>query len=203
MQVSAEIRWFWRDAPPAGLEDWFRDAHTHGCPTSDEETRTDVYLRDPGQTELGVKRRGGASGTEVKALVSVIRDGVDAPPFVGPVETWTKISTRALEFPSSVTMRKVRWTRTFDTRGAVPVEVPPGRGEARPSAGCNVELTRVTVGGDVWWTLGFEAFGPLRTVEESLRATAALLAARHPPSLGDGLRASYPAWLGEQTPDVS
>jgi hypothetical protein len=58
MQVSAEIRWFWRDAPPAGLEDWFRDAGVHGCPADDEETRTDVYLREPGQVELGLKRRG-------------------------------------------------------------------------------------------------------------------------------------------------
>ncbi len=200
MQVSAEIRWFWRDDPPAGLENWFRDAHTHGCPAGDEETRTDVYLHDPGQTELGVKRRGGASGMEVKALVSVIRDGVDAPPFVGPVETWTKIGTRALEFPSSLTLRKVRWTRTFDTGGAAPAEVPPGRGRAMPSVGCSVELTRVTVDDDVWWTLGFESFGPLRTAESRLRATASLLAARRPPSLGDGLRASYPAWLAQLNP---
>jgi hypothetical protein len=66
--------------------------------------------------------------------------------------------------------------------------------------GCNVELARVTVGGEVWWTLGFEAFGPPRTLQASLRATAGLLAARRPPPLGDGLRASYPAWLAQLNP---
>lgn len=193
MQVSAEIRWFWCDAPPAGFDDWFRDAGVHGCPTSDEEARTDVYLREPGQTELGLKRRGGKDGVEVKALVSVIRDGVSAAPFTGPVETWTKVTARGVDFASTVTTHKVRWSRTFDTGAAAAVEVSPGR--AQPSVGCGVELTQVTVDGDVWWTLGFESFGAPGTLEESVRATAALLSTRRPPSLGDGLRASYPAWL--------
>lgn len=198
MQVSAEIRWFWRGDPPAGLEAWFRDPDAHGCPPFGEETRTDVYLREPGQTELGIKRRGGKAEIEVKALVSVIRDGVAAPPFAGPAETWTKVGTQGLDFAVSVTTHKVRWLRKFDTGGADPVEVRPGDG--LPPVGCNAELTRVTVDGDVWWTLGFESFGPLRTLVDSLRATAALFAARHPPRLGDGLQASYPAWLAQLHP---
>lgn len=195
MQVSAEIRWFWRDDPPAGLDEWFRDAGVHGCPVGDPETRIDVYLRDPGQTELGIKRRGANPGVEVKALVSVVRDGVAARPFEGPVETWTKVSTEALDFTPSVTTQKVRWMRTFDTGAAVPVEV-----RSSPRVGCAVELTCVTVGDDVWWTLGFEAFGAAGTLENSLRAAAALLAARRPPALGDGLRASYPSWLAQLHP---
>ncbi|HEX6040529.1 hypothetical protein [Longimicrobium sp.] len=198
MRVSAEVRWFWRDEPPGGLEAWFRDADAHGCPAGDEEARADVYLRDPGQTELGIKRRGGNEEVEVKALVSVIRDGVAAPPFVGPAETWTKVRARGLDFAASVTTHKARRLRTFETGGAEPVEMRPG--SPAPPVGCNVELTRVTVNGDVWWTLGFESFGPPRTLTDSLRATTALLATRRPPRLGDGLQASYPAWLAQLGP---
>ncbi len=65
-----------------------------------------------------------------------------------------------------------------------------------PARGCNVELTRVSVGTEVWWTLGFEAFGKLETIESDPRAVAQELARRNPPALGDAIRASYPLWLG-------
>ena len=70
----------------------------------------------------------------------------------------------------------------------------------RASASCNVELTRIEIpaNGQTWWTLGFESFGTITTVAEDLRSTAETLAARHPPGLGDGLLASYPAWLEER-----
>lgn len=195
MQVSAEIRWFWRNNPPAGFETWFRREDAHGCPSSDEEARTDVYFRDAEQTELGIKRRGASAGVEIKSLVSTVYDGVAAAPFKGPVEIWTKVKTKPLDFAASVALWKTRWLRTFDTSSTAPTEVPPGR--PGPSVGCNLELTRVTVDGDTWWTIGFEAFGPLATVHESLRATANVLAARRPPVLTDGLYASYPAWLAQ------
>lgn len=210
MQVSAEIRWFWRERPPAGLEDWFRDAGVHGCAPSGEELRADVYLRDPGQVELGVKRRGGKAGVEVKARVSVLEEDLAAGPFKGPVEIWTKVSTPALDVHPFVATAKQRWLRKFDTGGASPVEIPLGPNakpldpdRPLPRDGCNVELTRLSVDDSVWWTLGLEAFGGLGRVEDSLRATATLLAARRPPPLEGGQCASYPAWLGDRTPAPS
>jgi hypothetical protein len=208
MQLSAEIRWFWRHIPPAGLEEWFHSADMHGCAAGGGERRTDEYLRDPGQGELGVKRRGKKPGVEVKGLVAAVPDGLTTAPFCGPIEIWNKLSTHVLTFQDSVSTEKQRWLRKFDTSGAAPEEIHLGEDEQPkdpdqplPALGCNVEFTRVTCGEEVWWTLGFESFGPLQTVEESLRVVATLLATRRPPDPGsDALRASYPVWLAEVAP---
>jgi hypothetical protein len=47
-----------------------------------------------------------------------------------------------------------------------------GRKPPLPAIGCDVELTRVTIVRETWWTFGFESFGPLDTVENSLRMAA-------------------------------
>jgi hypothetical protein len=203
VKASAEIRWFWAALPPAGLEAWFRNADAHGCAAGGGVQRTDRYLKDGTQHELGVKLRGGGKGVEVKGLVVEEFGRIALGPFAGPLQLWGKWSSTALSVPSDATVAtdKRRWQRAFDTgRGAK--EIPLARG-ARPfgahefpQRGCNVELTSVTLpGGSVWWTLGFEAFGPLDSLERSVRATAKLLAARRPPPLAHGTRASYPAWL--------
>jgi len=206
MQVSAEIRWFWRGAPPPGLEDWFRKADRHDCAAGGGSARVDEYLCDVNQGELGLKRRGGKKGVEVKGLVAVTWGGLAAAPFVGPIELWTKWSSEPLELNahSTVATEKRRWLRKFDTAGPSPQEIPLTAEEAPidqrplPTLGCNVELTQVTLPNrDIWWTFGFEAFGTLRTVENDLRAAATVLAARRPPGLGEGLLASYPTWLRE------
>ena len=206
MQVSAEIRWFWRHTPPPGLEDWFCKADAHGCPAGGGRTRVDEYVRDIRQVELGLKRRDGHKGVEVKGLVAVTWGGGAGGPFAGPIELWTKWMSEPLELHShsTVPIEKQRWLRKFDTTVRVPQEraldneEKPHDKRSLPALGCNVELTRVRLpNGDVWWTLGFEAFGTLRTVENDLQAVATVLAARQPPALGEGLQASYPAWLSE------
>jgi hypothetical protein len=163
-------------------------------------------VRDAHQVELGCKRRGGLSGVEVKGLVAVTWSGVAVEPFVGPIELWTKWTSAALELSTTatITIEKQRWLRTFDTSMPVPKEVPldaeeqPLDKRPLPTLGGHVELTRVRLPqGDMWWTLGFEAFGTLRTVENNLHAVATTLAARRPPPLGEGLRLSYPAWLSQ------
>ena len=100
---------------------------------------------------------------------------------------------------------KRRWLRKFDTTSPSPVEIPLNDKElpvdARqplPARGCNVELTEVTLtGGDIWWTLGFEAFGGVGTVAEDLHKVATPLAGEGRPDLSGGLMASYPTWLKE------
>jgi hypothetical protein len=211
MQVSAEIRWFWHDASPPGIEDWFCKADAHYCSAGGGGTRVDEYLRDASQVELGLKRRGGKKGVEVKGLVAVTWSGLAVGPFAGPVEVWTKWTSEPLELNSTSTVNttKRRWLRKFDTIVPLPQEIPldteekPLDNRPLPALGCNVELTQVSLlNGDVWWTLGFEAFGTIRTVENDLRAVATILAARRPPGLGDGLLASYPAWLKEHVKET-
>jgi hypothetical protein len=205
MQVSAEIRWFWKDTIPSGLKDWFCDKQNDSYVAGGGvKIRADQYLRDTRQNEMGIKLRGGKSGVEVKGLVSVISDQLAVGPFHGNIEVWTKWTTESLELPASslVTTEKRRWLRKFDTSSADPSEIPLGEDEQPlhqqpvPAMGCNVELTQVTLGSaNVWWTLGFESFGTIQTIEKSLRSTASILAARRPPDFISGFAASYPAWL--------
>ncbi|MBN1612996.1 MAG: hypothetical protein JW950_00885 [Deltaproteobacteria bacterium] len=204
MLISAEIRWFWHKRPAPGIDDWFLRSDVHPCAAGGGMTRVDRYLRNPCQGELGIKRRGGVPGIEVKGLVKVTWGGLTADPFSGPVELWAKwtVESLELEMDALIAVEKRRWLRKFDTTDPLPREVPmdeegmPPAGRPLPVAGCNVELTRVGLSnGDIWWTLGFEAFGTIMTAERDLRTTAKALADRRPPSLAGGLLASYPGWL--------
>jgi hypothetical protein len=68
---------------------------------------------------------------------------------------------------------------------------------AVPERGCLLELVATQVGDSrtSWWTLAFESFGPLDTVQESLRRAAVHVSQPAPPSLEGGLQLSYPEWL--------
>lgn len=205
MHVSAEIRLFWHEEPPRGFKEWLLGTGPHGTAVGGGNTRVDEYLSDPEQSELGLKVRGDKTGVEVKGLIAVIRDDLRVSPFRGPIELWAKWTSEVLQFNSvpTVSTEKQRWLRMFDTSMITPVELPldsdeqPLRGQLLPVRGCHVELAKVRLlpTEDIWWTYGFEAFGTLETVENSLRAVAKVLAARHEPALGHPLVASYPAWL--------
>jgi hypothetical protein len=62
------------------------------------------------------------------------------------------------------------------------------------AVGCNVELTRVAFGPEpnVWWTLGFEAFGDLSSAPPALKS---VVDAIRPPAPVGGIELSYPAWI--------
>ena len=65
---------------------------------------------------------------------------------------------------------------------------------------CEVELTEIRMGGQDWWTLGFEATGPADLLRSELEATAALVFAQAPPGgveLGPDESRSYAQWLGQ------
>lgn len=201
MQVSAEIRWFWRAKCPDAIETWFRSGSTQPGGGS---AREDEYLHEPTQLEFGLKRRGKNIGVEAKGLVAVLPQPSNAVPFFGLIEIWCKwqLLTVALRGLPTVPTRKIRWLRKFNTSGEEPSEIPLGEDEAPvdgrvlPGLGCNVELTRVELCGEqVWWTLGFEAFGELSSVERSLRNTLSIMATRQPPPLGTGELLNYPTWL--------
>jgi hypothetical protein len=206
MQISAEARWFWANNPPKDLTDWFRNGSETYCSAGGGKKRTDVYLNDSSQVELGIKRRGQKPGVEVKGLMAITWGGLAVDPFVGSIELWVKWSSNLLELKTdwTVDVDKQRWLRKFDTTGRCPQEVrlnsdeDPLDDNPLPALGCNVELTKVSVSGAIWWTLGFEAFGTLATVENDLRAVATVLAARKPlPEFERGLMESYPTWLSK------
>jgi hypothetical protein len=207
MQLSAEIRWFWKDAPPDGLQPWFPAEEHHPCPAGGGLPRVDRYLSDPVQAELAIKRRGASSAYEAKGLVSVGAAPLQSGTFAGRIEIWCKWSSESLRLDDSllISIEKTRWLRKFDT-AADPVEIPLNekeqpiderrRGAGLPQSGCHVELTHVRTGqGTVWWTFGLEAFGTLQTVDKDLRAVAGEMNARRLRPLARGLELSYPAWL--------
>lgn len=206
MEVSAEIRWFWKAGPPPGLQAWFVSEARHPCaPGGGQKRRTDRYRRDAEQEELGIKLRGSAPGCEVKGLVAVLAP-LSRAPFVGPGQVWTKWSTEALRFEPDelVATTKLRWIRKLDTKGSAPREVALGPDEGplkkgdEPETGCQVELTRILFAEQEWWSFSFESFGTLATVERDLHAGAAAMAERQPPALTGGTLASYPAWLKDR-----
>jgi hypothetical protein len=210
MQVSAEARWFWREAPPDGLERWFVDrpiAAGGGTP------RIDEYLLDARQQELGIKTRGdaggrpGAGGIEVKGLVE-IRAPLP-PPFPARVQIWTKWTSFALPIDGvpRVTIRKTRRLRKFDTGGPAVRELALDAGEglidrsaALPARGCHMELVALEAGDGRarWSTFGFEAFGPLDTIADSLARTIEHVQPVDAAVLAGGLELSYPSWLATE-----
>jgi hypothetical protein len=202
MMVSAELRWFWKNAPPPGLESWFR---LGPFPPGGGMLRRDEYLFDPSQTELGIKKRGGGSGVELKGLVSV---GTTVPkPFAGRIQLWSKwtSTTLSIENHPRIVVAKTRWVRKFDTAGDDARELELGANEqlrdrwtSPPERGCLLELVAIQVGdgGTPWWALAFESFGPLDSLQESLQCTAIRVAEPAPPALETARQLSYPEWLG-------
>ena len=205
--MSAEIRWFWNGHAPDSLEDWFLGTGAHPYGAGGGAFRTDKYLRQPEQTEVGLKLRGGNDeGVEVKGLISRRIGDLTLDTFAGPIEIWTKWTVKGLELDTNslIITEKKRWLRKFDTtaeNSLVEIELndkeKPSDGRDLPSRGCNVELTLIRVPDltDFWWTFCFESFGTVLTVENDLRAVAAKLSSRRPPPLNAGLQASYPVWL--------
>lgn len=165
MKLTAELRWFWKEKPPEGLNAWFGAERV-------EPLRTDVYLRDPSQDELGLKRRDRAF--EVKGLVAQLTS-LDEGPFGGVIELWSKWELGHRRFEEQLAVTRLRRTQKLPE--------------------CQFELTQLSVQDQAWWTLGFEALGTLDSAERNLRAAIATVAKRRPPPLTDGTCESYPEWL--------
>ena len=205
MLVSAELRWFWSGGLPSAVEAWFRNAP---FPPGGGRPRTDEYLVDRSQIELGVKKRGTKAGVEVKGLVAPRR--TVSVPFSGQVQIWSKWTSDALTIDNlpRVAVEKTRWLRKYDTSGPELVEIelddeerPRRSPDKLPERGCHFELVllRVNRASTPWASVGFEAFGELSTVEDSLERTLKQVASEtHLPA---GRELSYPAWLARLDSD--
>ena len=199
MQPSAELRWFCRGHPPAGLTDWFRSGDV---PPTCEATRDDLYLSLPGCDNLGIKLRQG--NVELKRLSrrgGMERLRADVP---GRVEEWIKWSFPLAEESSTdavlaegdrawLKVTKTRMLRKYEVTGT---EVRVVNGASRVAEGCNLELTTLVISGEAWWTLGFEAFGAESNVERNLRlALQSELADSRFPTMKAEDSYSFPEWL--------
>jgi hypothetical protein len=210
MMVSAEARWFWRDACPPEVREWFHGGPTAPAipPGAEPSERVDRYLHAKGNTEIGIKVRDAHEGrpgdVEIKGLVAVVSPpdppAGDAAIPLDQIEIWCKWKAPQVVAADGILTRKRRWMRRYMVVAADVEELPLDGNEETPftpSVGCNLELTQVDTDGHPvsWWTLGFEAFGDIQSAPDALAATYAFLQAngRFPPLSGE--RLSYPEWL--------
>jgi hypothetical protein len=194
--MTAEIRWFWAGRPPPNFAAWFRAAGSSWGGASDSKTRIDEYLREPVQTTLGIKRRGGSQGVEIKGLISTRPTVLELAGCACPIGLWGKWSAAfALDPNGLIKVAKQRWMRKFEVAGGTVRELAATESAER-SSGCDLELTLLEgPDGTPWWTVGFEAFGAFDEVEDDLTATLAVVQRRSPPPLPAGQASGYPGWL--------
>jgi hypothetical protein len=195
---SLEVRWIFPGQLEAAMAGWF------GRFPAGTESRQDTYLLDPQLPGLSVKVRGGGA-LEVKAYRG--SPGILEVPgrARGHMEAWHKWS-----FPFSPSrqdsgaaagwrqVRKRRQISRFSLVGGRIVACAPGLG---PQPRCEVELTEVRSRSQHWWTLGFEATGPVGLQRSTLEAAAALVFAQALPGgvePGPDASRSYAQWLGQR-----
>jgi hypothetical protein len=159
---SKEIRWF-TNTQHNHLIAWFA---ARGQSFDNISDRTDYYLRMPGQTALGVKWREGR--IEIKQRTGKPLQGRISDQAQGSFEYWVKWSfgltgdeevTNLISdngTPSWLEVKKERLGLVLSTDNGKPVFLAMGD---TVSEGCQLEYTRVTTGGQQWYTFGLEWFG--------------------------------------------
>jgi hypothetical protein len=200
MLLSAEVRWFWRGRCPQLVHDWFFES---GLPPGGGHSRIDRYVSQRSEPEISLKKRGDQLGFDVKGLVT--RNSPELVPLAPHIEIWCKwpCTIPGFRLTDEVAITKTRWLRKFDTSKYVRSEIPldsgerPNKGYSLPVQGCNVELTEVQIVGhsEVWWTLGFKAFGDLDSVSTNLTLTLMPEKPVLERIVASGAFVSYPAWL--------
>lgn len=201
MQLTAELRWFYRGTLPEEVVQWFQQGQL-GKHLAPPEEREDLYLYSPGCEYLGIKLRQGRleiKWRKVELGVVHFGDRVE-----GKAEKWGKwlcedptaesFQTADVVGKSWVSVKKVRTQRQYqifpgESITAVPVTESIGQG-------CNVELTQLESNGNAWWSLAFEAFGEDDCLMEHLQAVASCVFKSY---RGSNLQAkdsyAYPSWL--------
>lgn len=197
LDSSAEVRWFGQGEIPPALGGWFVDGL--GGAVYDEPSRIDVYLT-PAAGNQGIKWRGGR--LEVKWRTRSFGVQYFGASIVGNVEQWCKLGAtfdadggldEVAGDTAWIAVEKRRTTRKYEVQHSTVLAVDP---TTRPSAGCNVELTRLLLAGKPWWTIGFEAFGEKRDLLVILQSVVAHTFAEHATlSLPVADSYGYPEWL--------
>lgn len=150
--TTYEIRWFVREKP-FDIESVFGSGVEPGL-------RTDWYapVDHPG---TGTKLREGK--LETKLQTDVV-DTINQAGCTGIMERWQKWSARLSDvLPSETLLHATGWTAVHKQRWmhVWSADAPElAIVTERAGRGALFELTRVTVHGDEWWTVAFEAFGP-------------------------------------------
>jgi hypothetical protein len=199
---SLEVRWIFRGQLSDTMAGWFARF------PAESVALEDAYLLEPHLPGLSVKVRG-RRALEVKVYRGASGLLEVAGRARGCVESWEKWSFPHGPPPQGgghpagwkpvSKRRRISW---FSLSGEPSRAGARGPGE---EPGCAVELTQARADGGAWWTLGFEATGPVGLQRGGLEAAAAVVFARALPggvelALEDSM--SYAQWL-RRPPAVS
>ena len=192
---SLEVRWIFPGRLDAAVAGWFSRFPAAA------ESQQDSYLLDPHLRGLSVKVRGGRA-FEVKMYRGSPGTLDVAGRGRGHIQSWQKwsfpfapLSEIRADPAGWILVSKKRRVSGFLLAGGPVRAVLPGLGE---EPGCAVELTEVSLRGEAWWTLAFEATGPAGLLRSQLEATAALVFDHALPGgmeLGTENSMSYAEWL--------
>ena len=190
--MSLELRWFFEGPLPKEISKWCLEKGFVKV-----STRTDVYLLFP-SSDLGVKSREGK--LQIKYLISPEEFLSADIQISGRMEIWSKFSL-PLKDPSAnpfqdvegpqIAVKKERNSRRYEIDPFTGVSTPSDK---RVNQGIIVEITKLTVEGVKWWTMGFDALGEKQ--KESLQLGVASVLKDYPgpkPLKENSL--SYPKWL--------
>ncbi len=184
MLTSIELRWFYRGTLPPEIQDWF-DSQALLEPPEAPEQREDFYLLLPECETLGIKLR--QERLEIKwrkAELGVLRFGDNAE---GKAEKWVKWICEDNTVESLVKVdveSKANWVGVLKVRSL------------RKYPNCNVEITRLTIEGNSWWSFAFEAYGEEANLMDNLQSAANIVFQTYSGSnfqLQDSY--AYPKWL--------
>ncbi len=195
---SLEMRWIFPGQLQASVAGWF------GRFPARTESRQDTYLLDPQLRGLsGEGPRGRGTGGE-----GIPREPGD-PGGAGPGPRAHGVLAK-WSFPSSplpsdsadpAGWRPVRKRRRISRFSLASGQIVAGAQELGQQPQCEVELTEVHTRGQHWWTLGFEATGPVGPLRSTLEAAAGLVFAQALPGgvePGPDESTSYAQWLGQR-----
>lgn len=210
MLTSCEVRWFFPQ-PPVLLTDWF-GRRGYSFQADGAPLRCDFYLRPaPRRRDLGIKLREGSIEIKERTRNYGIRHFGDHTS--GRMEQWRKWSFRLAATREGGTEEVLHITRQYGDSGDwIPVwkerllvllEIQEERrvvlSDVPPFAlkeGCGIELTRVQIPGEIWYTFGMEAFSAADRTRHNLLLTMDTLLAEMPDlHLSAQESKSYPAFL--------
>lgn len=194
---TIEVRWFYRGEVPVQIGNWFE---TIGRRLEQIDSRSDVYLQSS-SPDVGMKLRQG--NLEVKYRQSEIgRFEIDG--LVNScVERWSKwicaddsgqlTPTGIVDKPGWLKVDKIRDRRLFRVEFNKRVELIQ---VATPTADlAAIELTRLQVLGQNWWTLACEYFGTdLEIDRQFLPVVSKLLAGSELAKITPQNSCGYPQW---------
>lgn len=178
MLLTAEVRWFYRGTLPEEILRWFQQDQL-GEHLAPPEEREDWYLYSPENDYMGIKLRQGR--LEIKwriAELGVVHFGDSVEAKAEKWGKWLCEDPTAQSFQPTDVMgekawigvKKVRWQRQYQVLPGKPITAVPVNESI--DQGCTVELTQLSINGDTWWSLAFEAVGEDDKLMDTLQAIA-------------------------------